>query len=101
MFELPYRRGNRNTASEFRIMWKVTDVLLKTKAPRFERHPTGRSLEELTWTAQLIQQVAQAIETHHFYPNPSWRCSECEYFAHCQAWRGEEGPPAELIQISH
>ncbi|MGD9676068.1 MAG: RecB family exonuclease [Candidatus Bipolaricaulia bacterium] len=65
------------------------DILLKTAKPRLERHETSRTVEDLGWTARLIHQVALAIQTEHFYPNPSWRCSECEYFAHCQRWRGE------------
>lgn len=65
------------------------DVLLKTRVPRFERHETGRTLSDLSWTAQLLRSVARAIESRSFHPNPSWKCSECEYFAHCQAWRGE------------
>lgn len=64
------------------------DMLLKTKQPRLERHETTRTIEDLGWTAQLIAGVARAIEARQFYPNPSWRCTECEYFAHCQAWRG-------------
>ena len=78
------------------------DMLLKTAKPRLERHSTSRSIEDLGWTARLIQQVALAIQTEHFYPNPSWRCTECEYFAHCQRWRADEpvGPPAPvLVQI--
>jgi putative RecB family exonuclease len=65
------------------------DMLLKTTKPRLERHDTTRTVEDLSWTARLIQQVAMAIQTEHFFPNPSWRCGECEYFAHCQRWRGE------------
>jgi putative RecB family exonuclease len=64
------------------------DMLLKTTKPRLERHETTRSLEDLGWTARLIREVSLAIETEHFFPNPSWRCTECEYFAHCQQWRG-------------
>src|SRR2546426_5417342 len=58
------------------------DMLLKTAKPRLERHETTRSVEDLGWTARLIHEVSLAIETEHFFPNPSWRCSECEYFAH-------------------
>ena len=68
------------------------DMLLKTIKPRLERYPTSRSLEDLSWTAQLIREAALAIQTEHFFPNPSWRCTECEYFAHCQQWRGYEAP---------
>jgi len=75
------------------------DVLLKTKVPRFERHETTRSVEDLGWTARLIEGVARSIETEHFFPNPSWRCSECEYFAHCQAWRGEQSIHSPLVSI--
>ncbi len=72
------------------------DMLLKTARPRLERHETTRSREDLAWTAQLIKEVAGAIGTEHFFPNPSWRCSECEYFAHCQRWRGWSPPQAQL-----
>jgi putative RecB family exonuclease len=65
------------------------DMLFKTARPRFERLSTSRTTAELSWTARLISEVAQAIETEHFFPNPSWRCTECEYFAHCLKWRGE------------
>jgi len=71
------------------------DMLLKTAKPRLERHPTTRSVEDLGWTARLIREVAFAIETEHFFPNPSWRCTECEYFAHCQQWRGTWDLPSE------
>lgn len=64
------------------------DLLLKTKVGRLERRTTSRSVEDLAWTAQLVKRTALAIEAQHFYPNPSWRCTECEYFAHCQLWRG-------------
>ncbi len=64
------------------------DVLLKTRTPRLERYPTNRSIPELSWTARLIRSVVEAIEAGKFFPNPSWRCAECEYFAACQRWRG-------------
>jgi putative RecB family exonuclease len=64
------------------------DILLKLKSPRIEQLPTTRSLPDLAWTARLIASTARAIEQGHFYPNPSWRCSECEFYAACQAWRG-------------
>jgi putative RecB family exonuclease len=64
------------------------DVLLKTKTPRVERLETARTVEDLAWTAHLIRRVAGSIASGRFHPNPGWICSECEYFAHCQAWRG-------------
>lgn len=64
------------------------DVLLKLRSPRIEQLHTDRSLPDLAWTARLIANTARAIEQGHFFPNPSWRCTECEYFANCQAWRG-------------
>ena len=75
------------------------DMLLKTAKPRLERHETTRSIEDLGWTARLIHEVAAAIATEHFFPNPSWRCTECEYFAHCQQWRGT-WPSEQFIQVS-
>lgn len=65
------------------------DMLYKTVRPRLEHLPTSRTLADLSWAAHLIRDVGQAIEYEHFFPNPSWRCNECEYFAHCQKWRGE------------
>jgi putative RecB family exonuclease len=65
------------------------DALLKTKASRLERLPATRTVEDLAWTARLILSVAQAIRSGCFFPNPSWRCGECEFLAHCQKWRGE------------
>jgi putative RecB family exonuclease len=65
------------------------DVLLKTSKPRLERLATSRTVQELSWTARLIQRAVEAIEAGHFFPNPSWRCSDCEYLAHCQGWRGQ------------
>ena len=64
------------------------DVLLKTRKPELLQLETTRDLTDLSWTAQLVRTVAQAIRAGSFHPNPSWRCGECEYFAHCQAWRG-------------
>ena len=73
------------------------DMLLKTAKPRLERHETTRSIEDLGWTARLIHEVSLAIETEHFFPNLSWRCTECEYFAHCQQWRGTWPVPGEQL----
>jgi hypothetical protein len=76
-------------------------MLLKTAKPRLERHQTTRSIEDLGWAARLIREVSLAIETEHFFPNPSWRCTECEYFAHCQQWRGTWPLPSEqLVTVS-
>ncbi len=66
------------------------DALVKTKVPRYDRNETTRTVEDLAWTARLLDQVARAIDAGHFFPNPSWRCTECEFFARCQAWRGED-----------
>ena len=68
------------------------DMLLKTKTPRLERFETTRTPADLAWTARLIERTARAIEAEHFFPNPSWRCTECEYFAQCQSWRGNGSP---------
>lgn len=65
------------------------DALLKTKVPRLERYEVHRSVSDLAWAAQLIKGVVEAIDAKQFFPNPSWRCAECEYYAQCQAWRGD------------
>ncbi len=65
------------------------DALLKTKVPRIDRLPASRTIADLAWTARLIESIACAIRSGSFFPNPSYRCAECEYFAHCQKWRGK------------
>jgi putative RecB family exonuclease len=65
------------------------DALLKTKVPQLKRLPATRTVEDLAWTVRLIENVARAIQARAFFPNPSYRCSECEFFAPCQKWRGE------------
>ena len=64
------------------------ELLTKTKEPKLLRYETARSLEDLAWTARLVAAVARAIEAGQFLPSPSWLCTECEYFAHCQKWQG-------------
>ena len=76
------------------------DMLYKTVRPRLERLETTRTTNELAWTAQLIREVALAIQTEHFFPNPSWRCQECEYFAHCQRWRGYAPPKSTTLETA-
>lgn len=65
------------------------DALLKTKVPRIDRLPATRTVADLAWTGRLLASVGSAIQAGSFFPNPSYRCSECEYFAQCQSWRGE------------
>lgn len=64
------------------------DALLKTKVPRLERYESVRTSADLAWTARLIDGVVRSIDSGQFFPNPSWRCTECEYYAQCVAWRG-------------
>ncbi|MFH1679703.1 MAG: PD-(D/E)XK nuclease family protein [Candidatus Eisenbacteria bacterium] len=64
------------------------DLLLKTKKPRIERYETSRTPSDLAWTARLLAAAAQAMASGPFFPCPSWMCGECEYYAHCQSWRG-------------
>ena len=68
------------------------DLLLKTRTPRIERQETTRTISDLAWAAHLIQGVSRQIVSERFFPSPSWRCTECEYFPHCQAWRGNGSP---------
>lgn len=65
------------------------DALLKTKVPRLERYETMRTPADLSWTAQLIMGVVRSIDAGLFFPNASWRCAECEYYGHCNLWRGK------------
>lgn len=65
------------------------DALLKTKVPRLERYDVHRNKADLAWAARLIDGVVEAVDGEQFFPNPSWRCTECEYYAQCQGWRGK------------
>ncbi len=65
------------------------DALMKTKVARLERYEVHRSHSDLAWAARLIRRVVGAIDARQFFPSPSWRCAECEYYARCQAWRGQ------------
>jgi putative RecB family exonuclease len=65
------------------------DALMKTKIPRLERYDAHRNYADLAWAARLINGVVEAIDREQFFPNPSWRCAACEYYAQCQAWRGK------------
>lgn len=65
------------------------DVLLKTKTPRFEQFTTTRNeADHLTFYA-LCKEVYNGIQKAVFFPNPTWKCRECEYRQMCWFWRGK------------
>lgn len=63
-------------------------AMLKLKQPRIDTYEVTRSQAELSWFVGLVVEVAQAIETGVFPPNPSWVCGDCEYGELCRMERG-------------
>lgn len=63
-------------------------AMLKLKHPRIETHEVTRSATELSWFVELVVEIANAIETGSFPPNPSWACNDCEYGDRCRATGG-------------
>jgi hypothetical protein len=58
-------------------------VLIKTKEPRIEWHPTGRSPEQLTEYLQKVRLVAGEIREGKFYKRPGIWCTWCDYLPVC------------------
>jgi putative RecB family exonuclease len=62
------------------------DVLLKTKTPRFEQIETVRDEASHVAFFNLCKEVLNGIKKEVFFPNPSWKCRDCEYRDICWFW---------------
>jgi hypothetical protein len=63
------------------------DCVIKTKNKKSLQLTTNRTSEELQWTAKLITQVADAMESGNHVPNPTtWLCDPrfCGAYEACQ-----------------
>jgi hypothetical protein len=81
VYSLGYRAGKQEIEKGLRI-----DAVVKTKIPKAIQLHTTRTNADCQWLLRLIEQVAQAIESGVFYPNPNgWHCSErfCGYYDKC------------------
>ena len=64
------------------------DVLLKTKSPKLEKLSTSRTIQDFRAFFLLAKQILKGIRSNVFFPNPSWRCTDCEYKNVCWMFRG-------------
>ena len=63
------------------------DAVIKTKNKKSLQLTTNRTTDELQWTAKMITQIAQAMESGNYPPNPSgWWCDPrfCGAWDNCQ-----------------
>jgi PD-(D/E)XK nuclease superfamily protein len=58
-------------------------VLVKTKEPKIEWHPTQRSPEQSVEYLAKAEYVAGEIQNEHFYKRPGKWCSYCDYLPMC------------------
>ena len=58
-------------------------VLIKTKEPKIELYPSGRSPEQLTEFLGKAGYAAGEIQAGHFYKRPGMWCSWCDYLPVC------------------
>lgn len=58
-------------------------VLIKTKDPRIEWHPTGRTPAQLTEYLKKVRLVAGEIREGRFFKRPGLWCSWCDYLPVC------------------
>jgi putative RecB family exonuclease len=78
-------------AYAYRVMYRKNpslrlDVLLKTKKPRFEQLPAFRTEDDNNIFFNICKEVYTSIQKEVFFPNPSWKCRDCEYRQVCWFW---------------
>jgi putative RecB family exonuclease len=64
-------------------------VLIKTKDPRIEWHPTGRTPEQLTEYLRKVRLVSHEIREGKFYKRPGIWCTWCDYLPVCLGQNGK------------
>ena len=73
-------------------------VLVKTKEPKIEWHPTERSPEQLVEYLAKAEYVAGEIQNERFYKRSGKWCSYCDYLPVCT---GDQKTASEtLVQIT-
>lgn len=79
----------------YRMLFKTNptlrfDVLLKTKTPQFKQFFSLRTDADHQSFFHLCKEVYNGIRKEVFFPNPSWKCKDCEYRQICWFWKGKE-----------
>ena len=64
------------------------DYLVKTKTPQMKKITTSRGLGDFSKLYNLAKEVLKGIKANVFFPNPSWRCNDCEYRQNCFMFNG-------------
>ncbi len=63
--------------------------LIKTKKPKIETMELARPDRDHRWFFHTAKEAMRGIKERVFFPNPSFRCKECEYQEQCGAWPNE------------
>lgn len=82
VYALGYRIAKKEIEPGLRI-----DCVVKNKAPKAVQRKTTRTNKQCRWVLTMIEQLAAAIETGVFYPNPTGNlCSPkwCGYWDKCR-----------------
>jgi hypothetical protein len=58
-------------------------VMIKTKEPKIEWYPSGRSPQQLVEYISKVGYLALEIKAGHFYKRPGRHCSWCDYLPIC------------------
>lgn len=85
---IPKQDSKESLGAKGRAMFRLYTEHALSRTPKSAEK---RFTVDLARTVRLVEGVASAIEAGHFFPNPSWRCTECEYYPYCQRWRGRNG----------
>ncbi len=67
--------------------FRVVDFV-KTKTPKMVVLQATREEKDYRKLFYLAKEIVRGIDTGIFYPNPSFKCKDCEYEGHCQTWLG-------------
>jgi CRISPR/Cas system-associated exonuclease Cas4 (RecB family) len=64
-------------------------ILTKARFPELTLHPVALDPHQIERTKKVVERVWRAIQSGHFYPNPSpINCPGCPYREPCQKWKG-------------
>ena len=64
--------------------------LVKTKKPKIETREIVRPSRDHRWFFHTTKEAIRGIRQEVFFPNPTFRCKECEFFGPCQNWQGNK-----------
>ena len=60
-----------------------------TKLPVLTVHDVALDDREVERTKRIVERVWNAIQSEHYYPNPSpMNCGSCPFSGPCRAWNG-------------